>query len=116
MNPSKIKPALIVLLKAYPNMTAERLCFMTGFPPDSVRRVLREDPCFVAAGPKTINGRVWTYNPDSAIGGNHAVRFPQIFATSDHGRMPSPATLNVPSRLLDMAKSSARTTSVSCTN
>lgn len=64
MNPSKIKPALIVLLKAYPNMTAERLCFMTGFPPDSVRRVLREDPCFVAAGPKTINGRVWTYNPD----------------------------------------------------
>jgi len=64
MTPAHIKPAILVLMKCYPSMTVEKICFMSGFAPDSVRRVLREDPAFVATGPKTLAARVWSYDPD----------------------------------------------------
>lgn len=58
-----IKPAIITLLKTYKTLTVEKIVFMTGFDPDSVRRVLREDPVFYLTE-NTYHNRSWGYDPN----------------------------------------------------
>lgn len=65
--PATIKPAIIALLKHYPSLTVERICFMSGFSPDAVRRVLREAPAFYRSTSALLVGRVWSYDPDRAV-------------------------------------------------
>jgi hypothetical protein len=63
MTDKEMLPRLVTFMKCYSNLTVSRLCFFTGYPEDSVRRVLRNNPCFIASGPKTLNGRTWSYDP-----------------------------------------------------
>lgn len=67
MTPARIKPAIIKLLKTYRTLSVERIVSMTGFSPDSVRRVLREDPAFISNGSKALCGRIWRYNAEQDI-------------------------------------------------